>query len=701
MKKSSLNFITLLLILLTIKPVIGQEPYNHIQSFELYGWAKNDNNTIIMSVGRYKEQYIAEFDMETKKVKYLNDSTSLRFTLASMHGDTGVAKAGVGDIYYTYNNWKTYEKSTQILTSVIKTSTGFMGYYKSGNKYSIYYSENGKDWSIRNAANTFLMEEKDGKFWLINSARNFYISYDGGKTIIRKENFSNPTTYFTSFTPFDSLNAVGITPSNWYFTTNGGNSWITVPNSNKSIVYASKIDSIISYNSISGLQLSTDTGKTWTAATLNHPFDNTVQIIKSDKYFLPKNNTGLNTEGLQYTETLGSNWVLIYKNIGLSGLCVSSKGDNIILGNENGSVFYSLDRGRTFQTSAYLGDDIMACKVVNDTLALVADRKSNIFLSKDGGETWSNKYSNGFNYFGKKFTYSSDFKTILMMRAGQPLLSTNSGQSWRLFVSLGGTFDGALTPSGKMFFAITNGSNLTVEEISTTGSRSLINTFSEQDLLGIDIEMIDENNGLYFAHDLTNNEVYTFSTSNAWVSYKYEGKVAVPALAAGQGIYFDVLDKNTISFNIKNTSNFDNSINDVYHSSDGGSTWTVETLKPSKDADFSDNLQCVHYLSKDEYITGWNLRVYFNAAPSDSSDPVSVFKTESQIGLKAYPNPFSDYFILESDENIGEVQLYSLDGKLVVTSQINSTTGRINTSTLKAGIYFLRTKKQTIKLIKN
>lgn len=77
---------------------------------------------------------------------------------------------------------------------------------------------------------------------------------------------------------------------------------------------------------------------------------------------------------------------------------------------------------------------------------------------------------------------------------------------------------------------------------------------------------------------------------------------------------------------------------------------------------------------------------------------------DSVSKTKVYPNPFQDYFIIESDLERFQVEFYNLNGSMV--KQITASSGeRINSADLTNGIYLLRitwanVKVQTFKVMK-
>ena len=67
--------------------------------------------------------------------------------------------------------------------------------------------------------------------------------------------------------------------------------------------------------------------------------------------------------------------------------------------------------------------------------------------------------------------------------------------------------------------------------------------------------------------------------------------------------------------------------------------------------------------------------------------------------LKIYPNPFSDYFIVEAEHN-GNAVIYNLYGKAMFNVLLQTGNNRINTSGLPRGIYLLKQETNTVKIIK-
>ena len=88
---------------------------------------------------------------------------------------------------------------------------------------------------------------------------------------------------------------------------------------------------------------------------------------------------------------------------------------------------------------------------------------------------------------------------------------------------------------------------------------------------------------------------------------------------------------------------------------------------------------------------------------------VGINEEISNMSLKAYPNPTSDYLVLElthfSNDKM-EYQLISIEGKTILNHSITNVKTEINLNTYSKGVYFIKIIKvskeiKTLKIIKN
>lgn len=71
----------------------------------------------------------------------------------------------------------------------------------------------------------------------------------------------------------------------------------------------------------------------------------------------------------------------------------------------------------------------------------------------------------------------------------------------------------------------------------------------------------------------------------------------------------------------------------------------------------------------------------------------------SKEDVRLYPMPFSNSFTVSADENIQEIRIYSITGKLVDVQLVNNNNTTVNTSAYPAGTYIIEIKGSSSNLI--
>lgn len=85
--------------------------------------------------------------------------------------------------------------------------------------------------------------------------------------------------------------------------------------------------------------------------------------------------------------------------------------------------------------------------------------------------------------------------------------------------------------------------------------------------------------------------------------------------------------------------------------------------------------------------------------PTDPTDPTSIRDKNQSVNIKIYPNPAKSNLNIELKE-ISKVEIYSITGvKLAELS--GASQYQYNTSSLAAGLYFVKAGEQTMKFVKN
>lgn len=73
----------------------------------------------------------------------------------------------------------------------------------------------------------------------------------------------------------------------------------------------------------------------------------------------------------------------------------------------------------------------------------------------------------------------------------------------------------------------------------------------------------------------------------------------------------------------------------------------------------------------------------------------------SNSEILIYPNPFNDKFLISGLEIGDEIQVYNVNGQLLLFNTVNKDQFMLHTDSLKSGIYFVKVKNELFKVIKD
>ena len=127
-----------------------------------------------------------------------------------------------------------------------------------------------------------------------------------------------------------------------------------------------------------------------------------------------------------------------------------------------------------------------------------------------------------------------------------------------------------------------------------------------------------------------------------------------------------------------------------------------------------------HAINIDRILTAKILKAHFRHHGTDGNTnqgvqqpyeiySVGIDESMTTISLITYPNPTTDYLVLEftdySNEKM-EYHLIDLNGKTIIKNSISSSKTQIDLNTYSKGIYFIKIIKElkeikTFKIIKN
>jgi hypothetical protein len=80
-----------------------------------------------------------------------------------------------------------------------------------------------------------------------------------------------------------------------------------------------------------------------------------------------------------------------------------------------------------------------------------------------------------------------------------------------------------------------------------------------------------------------------------------------------------------------------------------------------------------------------------------------VFLSNSSINI--YPNPSSDFISINNNSEHATLQLFDINGKLILTKRLSANENKLDISTIKNGLYIAKIispdNVKTTKIIKN
>ena len=111
--------------------------------------------------------------------------------------------------------------------------------------------------------------------------------------------------------------------------------------------------------------------------------------------------------------------------------------------------------------------------------------------------------------------------------------------------------------------------------------------------------------------------------------------------------------------------------------------------------DINENAQIDFYANNDVLVKEFDVKsatkITFESPSEEGIDDIAT----SNTGISIYPNPSVDVIHIVGLEKPQQVQLYNLNGQVVLTT----TSANINVSPLSAGTYIMRVGKQCFKVI--
>lgn len=615
--------------------------------------------------------------------------------------------------YTTSDGWQTSTPLASLTYTPYSASSFGYTSYSGSSPYSIHFSADAITWSTPTTMTTTPNFVKGKtKLFLYDNDR-MYVSSNGGAAYTTV-NFAGAQGAGKLYAADDdSLFIIGT--GNFKLSVNGGTTWAlgTLPSTLQVTGAACKSGKELMIRTVNSqltqyfYYYSANSGVTWNQLSVATNFAGTQELTASSQCFIL-------FPGYKSYDG-GATWPQLYQMEVNGAYDVSFTGNKGLMGMGNGKVLVSSNRGGTFneeQAVAFTSENIMAVKVLPNKF-LAADRKSNIWESINGGQSWSKKYANTTNLVPVKFLYSQNTNTIVCVRAGQPLVSTDGGANYVIVTAGGGQHTQAQKPIagdvidvGGLYpapnYTLSGWEFNKIDPVS--GTKSLLSSITTPSIGTesiLDLHMANDQVGYFLTNNTAGNITTIYKTTNAWQTVT--AVATLPKyynLARLQTFGTDTVMVSGASSAITNTATY-------YHVSlNGGGSWTeVNTAFSVPNNLLGNKVYKMHFFKSNEFIalisdgyagpTGACDGVYLQTEPVAGGTVVpsgiQTLQAATDEVILLYPNPASDVFSLKSSTAFDHVALYDLNGRLVKQEERGSVEQcTLNTADLGNGIYFVK-----------
>lgn len=85
---------------------------------------------------------------------------------------------------------------------------------------------------------------------------------------------------------------------------------------------------------------------------------------------------------------------------------------------------------------------------------------------------------------------------------------------------------------------------------------------------------------------------------------------------------------------------------------------------------------------------------------ANESDTITTVIDSGVNVLSIYPNPFNNLLTIDCSENISDIRIYDINGRLIFEQKNMIGKNTISLAEQKSGICFVKTENKTIKIVK-
>jgi len=205
---------------------------------------------------------------------------------------------------------------------------------------------------------------------------------------------------------------------------------------------------------------------------------------------------------------------------------------------------------------------------------------------------------------------------------------------------------------------------------------------------------------IYIAgNSLSTNEyklLYSDNEGLSWDSLPINQYLGLDWMAQKQKLHGMISSGNNITAMLVN--NVNGSHPDVIKSTDGGQTFSVDTVGLQPNAFGTVLISRMLYFNGDLYLAPNYFDIYKKGASSTSVNEIN------KINAQAYPNPVTNTLHIKNDNPITSISVSNIIGEMVLNETVFNKNHSIDFGSLKSGIYFVTissaNETQTLKVIK-
>lgn len=718
----------LFLILATIK-LVAQEGIHYQWHRDALSntYSNNLNDTIyhlvkIANVSNYNA--FAAIDIKRETWSYLTGPSFSYNTLGTSklfmkNPNNGLLFQTGTQALITNDRWQTANTYTlPSLTSIEGVSSnGYYGYSSNSGTFTTHFSTDGITWNTVHSGTLLpVFSKTQNKLYTIHNNTLKY-STNGGASYT-----SVNTTYTVAgniITPNDDT--LFVVSNVLHYSFDGGANWgtYTLPTTSYAQAVAkngTELMMIDALGSPKNVYYSNNSGLSWTTYTTIPATYTTEKLLTSLTHFILYPN---------FKSSNGANWEDFLPMAPVpKPYDVAITGNIVLTAMSQGYFGYSLNKGHTFNYLASAkvsaNNDLMAAKAIDANTFLAADRKGNIFISTNQGQTWSQKTTSTLNNVPRKFSVSNDKNTIVLSALGSAYVSFDAGNSFAyLNTSTGSAHFQTIKPvSGKVIDVAPlysapsfTHTGFEIYDFNTSNTRNLIGTISvniAQDI--IDVHMANDNVGYLMTRVPSTNETIVYKTTNGWANTSTVSAIPTPStgIRTYDGRYGNIYTFGSDTVIICGSGNPTNNQTNFYHvSTNGGLTWSIVYPDFSVPTNILGNkIYKMAFFNPNEHIALLSnsisgsgqacAGVYLKTNVTEAGNTIGikdVYRSTNPNQLKVYPNPTKNLLFLNIElqkTNLVNVNIFNMYGQIIKSKPMNSVDESIDVSDLSNGVYLIR-----------